>query len=129
VGQLPGAMPKTIGAADHVRRHAHVPDARRKAGDLLQALVTVECIVTMGGQAEVLAGLLRDVVIITAQLAGRTWLETNSETPAAAAFAAVTVTQQPPLLPELDQILASLLSSRFPMPAPAAAQDTGAATR
>jgi hypothetical protein len=114
-------MPKTISAADHVRRRAHMPDARRKAGDLLQALAAVECTFTMGGAAEVPAGLLRDVVIITAELAGRTWLETNSETPAAAAFVALTVTRRPPLLPELDRILASLLRSRFAVRAPAAA--------
>jgi hypothetical protein len=122
-------MPKTIGAADHVRRRAHVPDARRRAGDLLQALATVECTFTVDGEPEVLAGLLRDVVIITAKLAGRTWLETNSETPAAAAFVALTVTRQPPLLPELDQILAGLLRSRFAVRASAADRDTSSATR
>ena len=35
-------MPKTISAADHVRRSVEVPDARRKAVDLLQVLAAVE---------------------------------------------------------------------------------------
>ena len=63
--------------------------------------------------------LLRDLVILTARLAGRRWLEANSES--VAAFTALYATRLPPPLAELDQILASVLSSRFGAPSAAAA--------
>ena len=114
-------MPKTVSAADYVRCCARVPEARRKAIDLLQALAAVECRFTVGGAAGVPAGLLRDLVLITTGLAGRTWLEAKAEWPAAAEFAALTTTRQPPLLPDLDRILATVLLSRFAgLPAAAA---------
>ena len=121
MGRLPGAMPKTISAADHVRRSVQVPDTRRKAVDLLQVLAAVECSFTVGGPDGVAPGLLRDLIIITTGLASPAWLEATAETPAVASFTALTATQQPPLLPELDQILASLLRSRFAIRVPAAA--------
>ena len=114
-------MPKTISAADHVRRSVEVPDARRKAVDLLQVLAAVECSFAVGGQDGVAAGLLRDLITITAGLASPAWLEATAETPAVASFTALTATQQPPPLPELDQILASLLRRRFAVRVPAAA--------
>jgi len=114
-------MPKTISAADHVRRSAQVPDARRKAVDLLQVLAAVECSFTLGGQDGVASGLLRDLVIIATSLASPAWLEATAETPAVASFTALTATQQLPPLPELDQILASMLRSRFAARVPAAA--------
>ena len=121
MGRLPGAMPKTISAADHVRRSVQVPDARRKAVDLLQVLAAVECGFTVGGPDGVAPGLLRDLIIITTRLASPAWLEATAETPAVASFTALTATRQPPPLPELDQILASLLRSRFAIRVPAAA--------
>ena len=114
-------MPKTISAADHVRRSVQVPDARRKAVDLLQVLAAVECSFTVGGQDSVAPGLLRDLVIIATRLAGPAWLDATAKTPAVASFTALTATQQPPPLPELDQILASLLRRRFAVRVPAAA--------
>ena len=66
-------------------------------------------------------GLLRDLIIITTGLASPAWLEAAAETPAVASFTALTATQQPPPLPEFDQILASLLRSRFAIRVPAAA--------
>ena len=66
-----------------------------------------------------LPALLRDLVIITARLAGRTWLEANTDS--TAAFTALQATWQPPPLPDLDQILARMLSDRFALPAPTAA--------
>ena len=121
MGRLPGAMPKTISAADHVRRSVEVPDTRRKAVDLLQVLAAVECSFAVGGQDGVAPGLLRDLITITAGLASPAWLEATAETPAVASFTALTATQQPPPLPELDQILASLLRRRFAVRVPAAA--------
>ena len=112
-------MPKTISAADHLRRPARSPDTRRQAGDLLLALAAVECHVTAGGPAGAPPALLRDLVIITARLAGRTWLEANAE--GTATFTALYATDQAPPLPELDKILARLLSDRFGLAPPAAA--------
>ena len=102
-----------------MHRSVSAPDARRKAADLLQALAAVECDFAVGGLAGVPAGLLRDVVIITAGLAGRGWLETNPD--GAAAFTALYRTRLPPPLAELDQILANVLSSRFGAPPATAA--------
>jgi hypothetical protein len=121
MGRMPGAMPKTIGAADSVRRSAQVPDARRKAVDLLQVLAAVECSFTVGGHDGVAPGLLRDLVIVATRLAGPAWLDATAETPAVASFTALTATRQPPPLPELDLILASMLMSRFAILVPAAA--------
>jgi hypothetical protein len=119
VGGLPYAMPRTISAAHHVSRSVSASDARRKAADLLQALATVECNVAVGGAAGVPTGLLRDLVILTAGLVGRRWLEANSES--VSDFTALYVTRLPPPLAELDQILASVLSSRFGAPPAATA--------
>ena len=113
--QLPGALPKTISATDHLLRSACPADARRHAVDLLLALAAVECHASVGGRA-MLPGLLRDLVIITTRLAGRSWLEINADS--TAAFAALQTTVHPPPLPELDQILASVLSERFGLPRP-----------
>ena len=112
-------MPKTISAADQLRRSACRADARRQAGDLLLTLAAVECHASAGGSALMLPALLRDLVIITARLAGRTWLEAHPDS--IAAFTALQATVQPPPLPELDQILARVLSDRFGLPSPAAA--------
>jgi len=119
VRRLPAAMPSTISAADQLRRSARPPDARRQAGDLLLTLAAVECHASVSGPALVPPALLRDLVIITARLAGRAWLEANADSEAA--FTALQATRQPPPLPELDQILARVLSDRFRLPAPTAA--------
>jgi hypothetical protein len=119
VGRLPVAVPKTIGAADQLRRSACPPDILRQANDLLLALAAVECHVSAGGPARVPPALLRDLVIITAQLAGRTWLQARADT--MAAFTELQATWQPPPLPELDHILARVLSDRFGLPVPTAA--------
>jgi hypothetical protein len=109
-------MPKTITATDHLLRSACPADARRHAVDLLLALAAVECHASVGGRAIMLPGLLRDLVIITARLAGRSWLEINADS--TAAFAALQTTVHPPPLPELDHILACVLSERFGLPRP-----------
>ncbi len=116
MGQLPSAMPQTISATDHLLRCACPPGTRRHALDLLLALAAVESHVSAGGPAPTLPALLRDLVIITTRLAGRTWLEANAD--AAAAFTALQATLQPPPLPELDHILARVLSERFGLPGP-----------
>ena len=108
--RLPAAMPSTISAADQLRRSARPPDARQ-AGDLLLTLAAVECHASVSGPAQVPPALLRDLVIITARLAGRAWLAANADS--TAVFTALYATLQPPPLPELDQILARVLADRF----------------
>ena len=102
---------------DHLSRSASAP-FRRKVAGLLQALATVECRFAMGGPAGVPAGLLRDLVILTARLAGRRWLEADPDS--MAVFTALYATRMPPLA-QLGQILAGLVSSRFGAPPAAAA--------
>lgn len=118
MGRLPAAVPKTISAAGHLRRSACRPDTRCQAGDLLMALAAVECHASACVPARVPPALLRDVIIVATGLAGGTWLEANDDT--AAAFTALQDSQQPPSLPELDHILACMLSDRFGLPAPTA---------
>ena len=119
MGRLPAAMPDTISAADFLCRSACRPQARRQAGDLLLTLAAVECHASVSGPDAVPLALLRDLVIITARLAGRTWLDAHADS--TATFTAVQATWQPPLLPELDQILARVLSDRFGLSSPTAA--------
>ena len=119
MGRLPAAMPGTISVADYLCRSARPPQARRQAGDLLMTLAAVECHASVAGPAAVPPALLRDLVIITARLAGRAWLDAHADS--TAAFTALQASWQPPPLPELDQALARLLSDRFALPSPAAA--------
>ena len=123
MGQLPAAMPKTISATDRLLRSTCPPAARRYAVDLLLALAAVENHASPGGRGVMVPALLRDVVIITGRLAGRTWLEANADT--TVAFAALQAAVHPPPLSELDNILASVLSDRFGLPRPAAALRPG----
>ena len=53
--RLAGAMPKTGGAVDRLRRCVGPAGARGMVGDLMQALAAVECNDTVGGSAGVLA--------------------------------------------------------------------------
>ena len=118
MGRLPTAMPGTISIADYLCRSACRPEARRQAGDLLLTAAAVECHASVAGPAGVPPALLRDLVIITARLAGRAWLDAHADS--TAALTALQATWQPPL-PELDRILANMLSDRFALPAPTAA--------
>jgi hypothetical protein len=104
-------MPKSISATDRLLCSPCPHRARRYARELLLALGAVECHAAVGGHAELLPALLRDVVIITIRLADRSWLEANAD--AAGAFIALQAALQPPPLPELDRILADVLSERF----------------
>lgn len=104
-------MPGMISAANQLRRSGCPPAVRRKAGDLLLTLAAVECHASLGGPAAAPQALLRDLVIITARLAGHDWLEANADS--SAAFSAVQGSWRLPSLPELDQILARVLSDRF----------------
>lgn len=120
MGRLPAAMPSTISAADHLRRSIRLSDDRRRQVlDLLLVLAAVECHASVGGPSAVPPALLRDLVILTGRLTGRTWLEANAA--ATAAFTALQVTRQPPPLPELDQVLARVLAFRFGLPSVRAA--------
>jgi hypothetical protein len=120
VGRLPVAMPGMISAADQLRRSGWPPAIRCLAGDLLLTLAAVECHASLGGPAAAPPALLRDLVIITARLARHAWPEGNADS--SAAFTAVQGSWRLPPLPELDQILAGVLSDRFGLPSsPAAA--------
>jgi hypothetical protein len=79
-------MPDTIDAAGRLRRAGCPSSVHRQAGDLLLTLAAVESHVGLGGLAAVPPALLRDLVIITARLVGRTWLEADADN--AAAFTA-----------------------------------------
>ena len=111
MGRLPATMYKTISVADRLRRSG-VPavDAGQAVG-LLRALAAVECHASAGGTALVPPALMRDLVIITGRLAGRTWLAAHADT--MDAFAALHSMAEPPPLAELDQVLAGVLSDRF----------------
>ena len=115
MGQLPAAMPKTMSATDHLLRSACPSDARRYAFDLLLVLAAVECLADIGDRAVMLSSL-RDLVIITTRLAGRAWLDVHADS--TATFIALQASAQPPPLPELDHILACVLSDRFGLPRP-----------
>jgi len=120
MGRLPVAMPGMISAADQLRRSGCPPAIRSQAGDLLLTLAAVECHASLSGPAAAPPTLLRDLVIITGRLAGQAWLEANAGS--AAAFTAVQGSWRLPPPPELDQILARVLSDRFGLPSsPAAA--------
>lgn len=111
MGRLPGQMPSTMCAANHLRRSARPPHDNRYAADLLLTLTAVECYASVGGHAAVPPALLRELVIITGRLVGHGWLEANADR--TAAFTALLITPEPPPLAELDQILAHVLSDRF----------------
>jgi len=109
------AMPGTIDAADRLRRAGCPSSVHRQAGDLLLTLAAVE---SHAGLGAVPPALLRDLVIITARLVGRTWLEADADN--AAAFTAAQAIWWLPPPPELDLILARMLADRFGLPSPAA---------
>ncbi len=111
MGQLPAVLPATISAADHLRRSARPARDHRHAVDLLLTLAAVECHASAGGHAAVPPALLRELVILTARLAGAGWLAANAN--GTAAFTALLVMAEPPPLAELDQVLARVLSDRF----------------
>lgn len=104
-------MPGTTSAAAEVHRLAGRPQVRCEAADVLRALAAVDRAVAAGDPAGVPAELLREVVISTARLVGRAWLKADSDS--SADFTALYATRLPPPLPDLDRILASVLSGRF----------------
>jgi hypothetical protein len=111
-------MPESISAADLLCHSGCSPHDRRVAGDLMQALAAVECLVAVGGAAEVPDALLQDLVIITLGLAGRDQPEVSTDHAAGgtglpAAQRSPSLPEQSPPLPELDQFLARALNSRF----------------
>jgi uncharacterized protein (TIGR03382 family) len=114
VGQLPATLPKTIGATDQLLRCGCPLQARHRALDLLLALAAVECHASSGGPGLTLAGLLREVVILTKRLVGGTWLDANAEE--TASFTRLQSSLGAPPLAELDDLLACLLSDRFGLP-------------
>ena len=111
MGRLPATMHTTITVVDHLRRSDCPADARCQALNLLLTLAAVECHASVSQPAAVPPALLRDLVIITGRLAGRTWLEDNVDR--TAAFTALQFMAEPPPLAELDQILARVLWGRF----------------
>jgi hypothetical protein len=113
MGDQPLALPRTVVAADHVRRHAPGEGIRHQATDLLQASALAENVLSSGGHAAVRPELLRELVIITSSLAGRRWLRANAANPAVETFTSLNLASDPPTLSSLDQVLSALLWSRF----------------
>jgi hypothetical protein len=111
VGKLPAAVPRTLSAVDQLCRSACPPDARRRVGELLLALAAVECHVSVGGPDQVPLPLLRDLVVIVGKIAGPGSLEASAD--GTAGTTALQAFWQPPPLPELDRLLARVLSDRF----------------
>jgi hypothetical protein len=120
MGDLPQALPRTVIAADHVRRHASRAVIQHQATDLLLAAARAESIAVSGRRAAVPPQLLRELVAITGALAGRKWLKANAASAAVETFAAVNAEPGLPALPALDHALSALLWSRFSGPATAA---------
>lgn len=123
VGQLPAAMPKSISATDQVLRSGCPPEARHRVLDLLLALAAVECHVSSGGSNPLPPRLLRDLVVITTGLVGRSWLEANAE--AAQSGMVLQASLHAPPLPELDHTLACLLADRFGLTRPGEPRKAG----
>ena len=123
MGELPQALPRTVIAADHVRRHAPRAGIQKQATDLLQAAAGIESIAVSGGRAGVPPGSLRELITLTGALAGRRWLRANAASPAVETFTTLSTATRPPSLPALDQILSALLWCRFS--GPGAAGDAG----
>jgi len=116
VRHLSAAMPETLSAAGLLGHSSCSPDARRAASDLMQALAAVECLVTVGGPAEVPDALLHDLVIIALGQAGRDQWELGTDR-AACGTGLPAVRKSPPLA-DLDRLLASALASRFHLAPP-----------
>jgi hypothetical protein len=104
-------MPETLSAADLLCHSGSSPADPCAAGDLMQALAAVECLVTVGGPAEVPDALLHDLVIITLGLASDEQAETGIDTTVGGP-GLPTAWHSPPLA-ELDRYLAGALTSRF----------------
>ena len=103
-------MPETLSAADLLCHSGSSPAARGAAGDLMQALAAVECLVAVGGPAEVPDTLLHDLVAITLGLASGDQPETGID--CVTGGAGLAIAWQSPLA-ELDRYLASALTRRF----------------
>ena len=113
MGDLPQALPRTVMAADHVRRHASRAGIQHQATDLLQAAAHAENAILGGGGAAVPPELLGELVAITGALAGRRWLRANAASPAVDDFTTLRGTTGTAALPAVDQILSALLWRRF----------------
>jgi hypothetical protein len=88
-------MPRTISAAGHLSRSANARDFPRKVAACCSAGHR-RVQFRRGAPAGVPVELLRDLVILTARLAGRRWLEANPDS--VAVFTAVYLTRMPPPL-------------------------------
>ena len=111
MGDLPQALPKTVIAADHVRRHSAQLSIGRQATDLLQAAARADIIIPDGHAVP--PELLGELAAITSAMAGRRWLRANAASQPVEAFTIVCSAPHPPVPPVLDQVLAALLWSRF----------------
>jgi hypothetical protein len=111
MGDLPQALPKTVIAADNVRRHAPRMAIERRATDLLQAAARAD--IAVPDRRAVPPDLLRELVAISGALAGRKWLRANAASPTVQTFISLSTASRPPDPPVLDQVLSALLWGRF----------------
>lgn len=108
-------MPNTRNAATHVWHHDPDPVTSQRAAALLQTLTSCEN--ALATDAPTVPDLLRDLVIATATLTGWPWLHANADDPGVATFTALHGAEFLPSTAALDQVLATLLRTRFGRPA------------
>jgi hypothetical protein len=104
-------MPNTRHAATQVWHHDPDPVTRQRAAALLQTLTS--CETALATDAPTAPALLGDLVIATATLTSWPWLHANADDPGVATFTALHGAEFLPSTTSLDQILATLLRTRF----------------
>jgi hypothetical protein len=104
-------MPNTRRAATHVWHYDPDPVTSQRAAALLQTLTSCEN--ALATDASTAPALLRDLVIATATLTGWPWLHANADAPGVATFTALHGAEFLPSTTALDQILSTLLRTRF----------------
>jgi hypothetical protein len=118
------AFGKTRAAAEYAAQHARSDLARTSAAVLLTQVEACETAMAGGeGQPPVaVAGLLRDLVRATRDVAGPAWLAASGDDPDVAAFTALEATARPPGPARIDEICSRVLWARY---APAGAPRDG----
>jgi len=104
-------MPYTRNAATQVWHHDPDPVTSQRAAALLQTLTSCEN--ALATDAPTVPALLGDLVIATATLTGWPWLHANADDPGVATFTALHGAEFLPSTTALDQILSTLLRTRF----------------
>lgn len=107
---------KTRAAAEYAARHGRSELTRTRGAVLLEQLAACQAALgdDNGRQAPAAAGgLLRELVLAVRDLAGRTWLNANSDDSDVAAFTVMQAMPAPPGPEEIDETCARVLWARF----------------